>query len=136
MDLAEAISFAGENHRSVLATHRQDGSIQQSPVVHAVDASGRVMISTRAPAMKVHNIRRDPRVSLCAFSDAFFGSWALLIGTAEIVSRPEAMPLLEETYRQVAGEHKDWDEFRKAMDDQQRVIVRITATAGGPTKSG
>jgi PPOX class probable F420-dependent enzyme len=120
----------------VLATHRKDGSVQQSPVVHGVDAAGRVMISTRRPAMKVANIRRQPGVSLCVLPDSFFGEWAQITGDAEIVERPEAMPLLEEVYRQVAGDHRDWGEFRQAMDTELRVIVRITPTAGGPTRRG
>ena len=136
MDLAEATEFARTNHRSVLATRRADGSPQQSPVVHAVDAAGRVMISTREPAMKVRNIRRDPRVAMVVLNDGFFGTWAQLEGQAEILELPDAMPLLEDVYRQVAGEHNDWDEFRQAMVEQRRVVLRITPTAAGPTKSG
>ncbi|MFI5042114.1 MAG: PPOX class F420-dependent oxidoreductase [Acidimicrobiales bacterium] len=136
MDIAEAVAFARDHHRSVLATRRADGSPQLSPVVHAVDAEGRVMISTREPAMKVRNLRRDDRASLCVLSNAFFGSWAQLEGTCEIVPLPDGMPLLEFVYRAVAGEHPDWEEFRRAMVQEQRVVLRITPTAGGPSRSG
>jgi PPOX class probable F420-dependent enzyme len=136
MDIAGAVAFARSNHHSLLATRRTDGEPQLSPVVHAVDAEGRVMISTREPSMKVRNLRRHQRASLCLLSDAFFGEWAQLEGPCEIVPLPEAMPLLEETYRQVAGEHKDWDDFRKAMVTQRRVILRVTPDRAGPTASG
>ena len=136
MDLAEAVSFARSHHRSVLATRKADGSPQQSPVVHAVDPEGRVLISTREPAVKVRNLRRDARVSLCILNDQFFGAWAQLDGTADIVPLPAALPLLEYLYREVAGEHPDWEEFRRAMADERRVVLRITPTAGGPSRSG
>jgi len=136
MDLTEAIGFARQQHRSVLATRRADGSPQLSPVIHAVDADGRVLISTRDTAVKVRNARRDPRVALCVLSEGFFGPWAQLGGTCEVVPLPDAMGLLERVYREVAGEHPDWQEFRGAMVAERRVILRITPSAGGPAQSG
>jgi PPOX class probable F420-dependent enzyme len=136
MDIGQAIEFARTNHRGVLATRRADGRAQMSPIVHGVDENDRVMVSTREPAVKVRNIRRDPQVSLCVMNDAFFGAWAQIDGTAEIVSLPDAMPLLIDLYRQISGEHPDWDEYRQAMVDQRRVILRITATGAGPNVSG
>lgn len=126
MNTDEALKFARQNHRAVLATRRTSGGPQLSPIVTAMDDQGRVLISTREPSAKVRNIRRDPLVSLCFLTDQFFGGSAQIDGTAEIVSLPEAMPLLEQTYRQVAGEHPDWDDFRRAMVDERRVVLRIT----------
>jgi PPOX class probable F420-dependent enzyme len=136
MDLEEAIRLARRNHHTVLATRRADGRPQMSPVVSGVDDAGRIMISTREAAAKVLNLRRDPQASVCVLSDTFFGDWAQLDGTAEIVPLPEAMDMLELIYRLVSGEHPDWDEFREAMIQQRRVALRITATAAGPTYSG
>ena len=136
MDLKQAIQLARRNHHALLATRRADGRPQMSPVVSAVDDEGRLLISTREPAAKVRNLRRDPHASVCIVSDNFFGEWAQLDGTTEIVPLPEAMELLELTYRQVSGEHPDWDEFREAMVVQRRVALRITVTAAGPTYSG
>jgi PPOX class probable F420-dependent enzyme len=126
MEVAEARAFVEQNHRTVLATHRSGGGIQMSPVVAGVDAEGRVIISSAEPAAKVRNLRRDPRASLCVLTDRFFGEWALIDGTAEIVSLPEALELLVDYYRRVAGEHPDWDEYRQAMQAEQRCLVRIT----------
>jgi PPOX class probable F420-dependent enzyme len=136
VDIAEAVKLARAQHHSVLATRKRDGGPQLSPVVHGVDADGRLMISTRDPAMKVANVRRDPHVSLCVLPDGFFGTWTQVDGTVEVVSLPDAMPLLEDVYRQVAGEHSDWAEFRSDMETQRRVILRITPTAAGPNRSG
>jgi PPOX class probable F420-dependent enzyme len=136
MDVDRARAFIRENHRAVLATRRTNGDPQLSPVVCAVDAEGRVTVSTREPAMKVKNVRRDSRVSLCVLNDGFFGDWLQVDGTAEVVSLPEAMELLVEYYRSVGGEHPDWDEYRAAMERDRRVLVRIDIDRAGPDRSG
>ncbi len=82
------------------------------------------------------NLRRDPQCSLCVFTDAFFGEWIQIDGTAEIVSLPEAMELLVDYYRRLAGEHDDWDEYREAMRSEERVLVRIPIEQAGPDRSG
>src|SRR4030095_11760108 len=65
MDLAAARDFVRSNHRAVLTTRRANGDPQLSPVVCSVDPEGRVVVSTRETALKVKNLRRDPRASLC-----------------------------------------------------------------------
>ncbi|MGH9115903.1 MAG: PPOX class F420-dependent oxidoreductase [Acidimicrobiales bacterium] len=136
MDLHDALEFLRSNHHSVLVTRKRDGEPQPSPVVHGVDAQGRVAISSREPAYKVRNLRRDPRATLCAFTDGFFGKWVAVDGAAEIISLPGAMEPLIELYRQVGGEHPDWDEYREAMVRERRVIIAITPTAAGPDRAG
>jgi PPOX class probable F420-dependent enzyme len=136
MDLDAAKKFLHDHHRGVLATFRMDGRPQLSPVTCAIESDGRVLISTRETAIKTRNLRRDPRASLCVFSDQFFGDWIQIDGAAEIISLPDAMDLLIDYYRRAAGEHDDWDEYRAAMIREQRVIVRISITRAGPDISG
>lgn len=136
MDISEAQQFLRANHRGVLVTRRRDGSPQLSPVSATVDDEGRAVISTRETAMKTHNLRRDPQTSLCVLSDDFYGKWAQVDGSAEIVAMPDAMEPLVAAYRQAAGEHPDWDDFRAAMVDQRRVAVRITIERAGPNRAG
>ena len=122
----EAGTYLATNHRAVMATFRRDGRPQLSPVLTTVDAEGRVVVSTSATSAKVKNLARDPRVSLCVFSDAFFGAWVQVEGSAEVLSLPEAMEPLVDYYRRVAGEHPDWADYRAAMQVEQRVLVRFT----------
>ncbi len=136
MDVADALRFLRLHHRAVLCTHRRDGSPQLSPVVCAADADGLVAISTRETAMKVKNLRRDPRVSLCVFSDAFFGEWMQVDGVASILSLPDAMEPLVEYYRSLSGEHPAWDDYRAAMTRDRRCLVRIAVDRAGPDVSG
>ena len=136
MELDAARSFVQDNHRAVLATRRKDGSPQLSPVTVATDDEGRFVVSSREPAYKVRNLRRDPEVSLCVIPDAFYGEWIQIDGTAEIVTLPEAMELLVDYYRRVSGEHPDWNDYRAAMERDRRVIIRITAERAGPDRAG
>src|ERR1700753_2423260 len=132
----QAQQFLRDHHRAVLATIRSDGLPQMSPVSCAVDDDGRVLISTRGPAIKTRNLRRNPLASLCAVSDGFFGSWVQAEGTAEVIALPEAMDLLVDYYRRISGEHPDWDDYRAAMAREQPVIIRITIFRAGPPVSG
>lgn len=136
MDIDEARAFVRENHRGILATFRTDGRPQMSPVTQAVDDEGFVVISTRQTAFKAKNLRRDPRASLCVINDRFFGQWLQIDGTAQIVELPEAMEGLVAYYRAAAGEHADWDEYRAAMEKEQRVLVRIAIERAGPDRTG
>ena len=136
MSPEQAQQFLRDHHRAVLATIRSDGLPQLSPVSCAVDDDGRVLISTREPAIKTRNLRRNPFASVCAFTDGFFGPWVQAEGTAEIVPLPEAMDLLVDFYRRISGEHPDWDDYRAAMERDQRVMIRITISRAGPSASG
>jgi PPOX class probable F420-dependent enzyme len=132
----DALDFIRANRRGVLATRRQDGGVQMSPVVAAVDAEDRVVISTREGAIKTLNLRRDPHAGLCCFTDRFYGAWRQVEGPVEIVSLPEAMEPLVDYYRRSAGEHPDWEEYRHAMQRERRVLLRMTVERSGPTRSG
>jgi PPOX class probable F420-dependent enzyme len=136
MDPDEARDVVREQHRAVLATLRGDGTPQMSPVLVAVDDEGRVLVSTRETALKVRNLRRDPRSWLCVLPDGFFGRWVQIEGHTEIVSLPAAMDGLVDYYRRVSGEHEDWDGYRAAMEREQRVLLRIELTRAGPDRAG
>jgi PPOX class probable F420-dependent enzyme len=132
----DAREFVASNHRAVLVTRGSGGGVQTSPVLVGVDEEGKLVISTREGAYKTRNLRRDPTAVLCVFSDRFFGSWRQIEGTAQVVSLPEAMDGLVDYYRRIAGEHPDWDRYRRAMEQEQRVLVRISIDKVGPTRAG
>ena len=136
MDIDAAREFLRSHPRSILATARGDGRPQMSPIVHAVDDDGRLIISSRETAYKVRNLSRDPAVSVLALSEGFFGEWIQIDGTAQVVSLPDALELLVDYYRRVSGEHPDWDDYRRAMVTDQRCVIRVTITRAGPDRSG
>ena len=136
MDVSEALDFVRNHHRGVLATRRADGRPQLSVIVAAVDDAGRVVISTREPAMKARNIRRDPFVSLLVFTEDFFGPWVQVDGTATVLSLPDAMEPLVDYYRRLSGEHPDWPDYRAAMQRDRRALLQITVAQAGPNQAG
>jgi len=136
MDREEALEFVRHHHRAVMATTRADGQPQLSPVAAGVDATGSVVVSTREAAAKTKNLRRRPRASLAVLSDGFFGEWVQVEGPVEIIPLPEAMEGLVDYYRELSGEHPDWDEYRAAMESERRVLLRLTVERAGPTVSG
>ncbi len=136
MDLDAAREVVREQHRAVLATMRADGSPQMSPVLVALDDEGRVLVSTRETALKVRNLRRDPRSWLCVLPDGFFGRWVQLEGHTEIVSLPAAMDGLVDYYRRVSGEHENWDDYCEAMRRERRVLLRVELVRAGPDRAG
>jgi len=137
VEKTQAQRFLSEHHRGVLVTRKRDGGLQMSPVSPAIDAEGRVIITTRETAYKTKNIRRDHRVSLCVFADAFHGSnWIQINGRAEVLSLPEAMEPLVDWHRRVKGEHPNWTDYRQTMERQRRVLVRIAIESAGPDRKG
>jgi PPOX class probable F420-dependent enzyme len=136
MDRDAALEFVRSNHRGVLATTRADGSTQMSPVTAGVDDQGRVEISTRETAYKVRHLRALPYATYCALNDGFFGEWVQVEGPVEVVSLPEALEPLVEYYRRISGEHPDWDDYRRAMETDRRVLLRLNVERAGPTHSG
>jgi PPOX class probable F420-dependent enzyme len=136
VDLDEARAFLREHHRGVLATRRADGGIQQSPVLVNVDAEGRGIISSRETAYKVRNVRRDPWVQACVFTDRFVGQWLFVEGRAEVLSLPQAMDPLIDYYRRFPDENPDWDDYRERMERERRVLIRIELERAGPDRQG
>ena len=86
--------------------------------------------------MKTVNLRRYPRAGMCALGERFYGAWYGLEGAVEIIELPDAMEVLVEYYKQVSGEHPDWQEYREAMVREERVVLRITVDRSGPTQQG
>ncbi|AIR99271.1 PPOX class F420-dependent oxidoreductase [Streptomyces glaucescens] len=130
------LDFVRPRHRALLLTRRADGSPQASPLTCGVDDSGRIVISTYPERAKTRNAKRDARVSVVVLSDDWNGPWVQIDGTAEVIDAPESVEPLVEYYRNIAGEHPDWDEYRAAMVRQGKSIIRITPERWGPVATG
>lgn len=133
---SELLDFIRPRHRMVLTTYRCDGSLQSSPVTGGVDGDGRVVIATYPQRAKTANIRRRPQASVVVLSDEFDGPYVQFDGPAEILDLPEALEPLVEYFRSVAGEHPDWQEYRAAMAEQGKCLIRATPQRWGPVATG
>jgi PPOX class probable F420-dependent enzyme len=136
VELPELLEFIRPRHRAVLITTRGDGRPQSSPLSCGVDAAGRIVISTYPQRAKTANVRRDPKVSLCVLSDDWDGPYVHIDGHADVLDMPEALDGLVEYFRSISGEHPDWDDYRAAMERDQRVIARFEIERAGPNVSG
>jgi PPOX class probable F420-dependent enzyme len=91
-----------------------------------------VQVSVTEPRAKTRNLRRDPRASVLVSSDDGW-SYAVAEGDAQLTP-PAAAPgddtveALIALYRDIAGEHPDWDEYREAMVTDRRVLLTLPIT--------
>jgi PPOX class probable F420-dependent enzyme len=116
------------NNLGTLATIRRNGWPHLSDVNYTAQP-GLIRISTVAHRVKTHNLRRDPRASLKV--NAAGGGFAVVEATAELspvaTDRHDAtVEELIEVYRLVQDkEHPDWDDYRRAMVADERLIIRL-----------
>jgi PPOX class probable F420-dependent enzyme len=138
VDLNELLDFVRPRHQMILATRRRDGSPQLSPVTGGVSSDGHLVISSYPERAKLYNLKRDPVASVLVLSDDFGGAWVQVDGPAEVFDMPsqEAEDGLVEYFRCISGEHPDWDEYRQAMRDQGKSLIRITPQRWGPVATG
>jgi PPOX class probable F420-dependent enzyme len=117
------------NH-GVLVTLKSDGRPQLSNVTHHYDPSNRLLrISITEARAKTRNLRRDPRASYHVTSANFY-QWVVAEGTASlsaVAAQPDdaAVAELIDLYRAISGEHPDWDEYRRAMVADARLVARV-----------
>jgi len=136
VDREGLLEFIRPRHHAILMTTRRDGRPQSSPNTCGVDTEGRIVISTYPERAKAMNVRRDSRVSVLVLSDNFGGAWVQVDGTAEVIDLPESVEPLVEYFRVISGEHPDWDEYRQAMRDQGKSLIRVTIDRWGPIATG
>ncbi|MBO4207298.1 PPOX class F420-dependent oxidoreductase [Micromonospora echinofusca] len=114
----------------VLATIKRDGRPQLSNVNYAFDRDRNLIrVSITDGRAKTANLRRDPRAS---FHVGTADGWAYAVAEARAELTPVAadpadptVAELVELYRAVQGEHPDWDDYRRAMVADRRIVLRL-----------
>jgi len=124
------LAVIADNSLGVLATLKRDGRPQLSNITYYFDARNTtIQVSVTEPRAKTRNLRRDPRASLLVSSDDGW-SYAVADGTATLTP-PAASPnddtveALIALYRNIAGEHPDWDDYRRSMVTDRRVVLTM-----------
>jgi PPOX class probable F420-dependent enzyme len=120
-----------ESRLAVLATIKSNGLPQLSPVTVFYDQdAGVIYVSMTEGRAKTANLRRDPRAAIeVTSSDGW--AWATAEGTVNLTGPgsdphgPEVEALVD-YYRNAAGEHPDWDEYRTVMVSDRRVLMAMT----------
>jgi PPOX class probable F420-dependent enzyme len=132
----ELLEFIRTRHHGILATTRLDGRPQLSPVTMGVDHGGRIVVSTYPERAKTRNASRIAPGSMCVLSDEFNGEWVQVDGPIEVVEQPQAVEALVDYYRCITGEHPNWNEYRRAMVRQGKVLLRLSIERWGPISRG
>jgi PPOX class probable F420-dependent enzyme len=132
MELNTALDFARANQQSVLVTLRRDGKPQLSNVLHHVSDDGLIRISVTADRAKYKNLAREPWAALHVTQPDF---WAYVVLEGDVELSPVAASPDDATveelvayYRDIRGEHPDWDDYRAAQVKERRVMVRLRPT--------
>lgn len=132
MEISDAIDYARGHRQAVIATLKRDGRPQLSNVVYLVDAAGRIRISATGDRAKTANLRRDPRATVHITSEDFRRYCVIdadVAMTDEAASPDDAtVDELVAWYREMAGEHPDWDDYRRAMVAERRLLLTLTPT--------
>jgi PPOX class probable F420-dependent enzyme len=130
MDLTAAVDWADTHSHGVLITIRADGRPQSSDIVFVVE-DGAFLISLTADRAKTRNLLRDPRAVL-HITDPASWSYVSLDGVVELspvtLEPGDATSDLLVAYyeRATGGPHPDWDDYRRAMVEQHRLVARFT----------
>jgi PPOX class probable F420-dependent enzyme len=126
------MAFVAEHKNGMLLALKSNGRPQSSNIAYVVNDAGQILISVTDGRAKTKNLRRDPRASLHVNRDDF---WAYAVVEADVELTPVAaspsddtVERLVEYYRSVAGEHDNWNEYRQAMVDDQRLVLTLTPT--------
>ncbi|MER6118773.1 PPOX class F420-dependent oxidoreductase [Streptomyces sp. A0642] len=124
------LRLVAEEDGGVLVTLRRDGRPQLSNVNHFYyPDEGIVRVSVTEGRAKTRNLLRDPRASYHVTSQDRW-AWTVVDGTAEltpVAADPGDATVAEliALYRDVQGEHPDWDDYRKAMVRDRRIVLRL-----------
>ncbi|OQR62591.1 PPOX class F420-dependent enzyme [Streptomyces maremycinicus] len=124
------LALLSEVRGGVLVTLKRDGRPQLSNVVHRYyPDDGVIRVSITDDRAKTRNLRRDPRASYHV-TDSDRRAYAVAEGTADLspVATDPYDATVEELvrlYRDLAGEHPDWDDYRAAMVRDRRLVLRL-----------
>ena len=132
MELSAALDYARSRQRGVLVTMKRDGRPQLSNIMYHLGDDGLVRISLTDSRAKTRNARLDPRVSLHVTADDFW-SYVVLEGDADLLPvaadpHDATVEALVAYYRDLQGEHPDWDDYRAAMVRDGRTLLTFHPT--------
>jgi PPOX class probable F420-dependent enzyme len=124
------LAVIANNSLGVLATIKRDGRPQLSNVSYHFDSrETAIKVSVTEPRAKTRNLRRDPRASIHVASD---DGWSYAVAEGDATLTPPAAAPDDDTvealialYRNISGEHPDWDDYRRAMVDDRRVVLTL-----------
>lgn len=111
-----------QENMAILATIRQDGSAQLSPINYAYQ-NGRILISTTRDRAKYTNVRRNSQVSLCVI-DPKGRPYVTVSGRAEVKEQDIAEGTAT-VFRRISDRPLP-DNFQDLLREQRRVLIIVS----------
>ena len=130
MEFEDARPFMETNHRGVINTLQRNGAVQTSIVVCGAYQGNAVFVSVRGNSAKIRNLRRNPTCTVLSVGTDWRGCVAVE-GQARLYDRrntdaEELRLMLREVYRACGDkDHSDWEEYDRAMVQQDAVVVLV-----------
>jgi PPOX class probable F420-dependent enzyme len=140
VDIERVRRFVGkENGLVVVATTRQDGSVQASVVNggvldHPVTGAPVVGLVAQGGSAKLRHLRARPQATVTYRAG---WEWLTVEGTTELAGPDDPLAgvdaerlrmLLREIFTAAGGTHDDFDEYDRVMAAERRTAVLITPT--------
>jgi len=130
--------LADESGLAVVSTVQSKGPVLSSVVncgvlAHPVTGATGVALVSRGTAARVTHVRRGSPVTIAIRRG---WRWVSVSGAGETIG-PDDLPeemdaeglrlLLRDVFRAAGGEHDDYDEYDRAMADERRVAILVSA---------
>ncbi len=122
-DAARLVEFLRPPRIAVLATVGRTGMPQITPAWYRFEG-GRLTVAASAESVKARNLRRDPRLSVCVYSDLKGEQYAALYGRAELTEGDYVWPetrAIVERYVEPDGV----DEWMRDLMQQEFVLIGL-----------
>ncbi|MGE3857075.1 MAG: TIGR03618 family F420-dependent PPOX class oxidoreductase [Dehalococcoidia bacterium] len=127
---AEQAEFLKAHRLAVLGTGKKDGSPQLSTIMYLVEGD-QIVLGVSNDRAKWFNAKRQPKVALLVLD----GRKQLIVyGTAECIAGEPERAAITRRIRKAVGTNVPADDlsdedYGKQLDEQKRVIIRITPTS-------
>ena len=118
--------FIDDHRWAVITTLRKSGSPVSSVVAYARDLD-KLVVSTPGATFKRASLQRDSRVNLCIVSNCEPFNFVAIEGIAE-VSKKDLVRKTKLVFRKIADMYEEPKPIEKWLDEQDRVIIEISAS--------
>ena len=127
MSQAEIDAFLHGDRHAILATNSPSGAPQLTPVWFLYE-DGRLYVSAQADTVKVRNLHRDPRASLCVDGGRGDVRYVVMTGTAALIE--PGQPFQEEMRRRIIGKYhaseEAADRYYASVRHHPAVLIVVT----------
>jgi PPOX class probable F420-dependent enzyme len=115
----------GMTVNAIVGTIRRDGSIQLSPNWYLWTGHS-VLISTPGWTAKVHNVRRDPRATVC-IDDAVTGRYVVIAGPATVIDDGSVRELTLSLIAKYVPQSEVLPHWERINRKGDRVVIEVLA---------